>query len=187
MILHGFPAHIKDMPSALQPYWMHQNDLSVFDGVILLGESVVIPTSLRGEVSACLHSAHQGVAGMGNRARTAVFWPGISVDIQKTRDSCKPCDRVAPSQAHLPPVAPLVPTMPFESIVADYFHLEGHYYLVSADRFSNWTEVKKIRDDPKHRGSAGLIRALKHLFAGFGVPVELSSDGGPEFKSHEAA
>ena len=185
MIAQGFPSNVKSMPAPLQPYWAHRNELVVFDGVILLGERIVIPQSLRSEVSACLHSAHQGVSGMGNRARTAVFWPGLSVDIQEARNSCEPCDRMAPSQPHLPPVPPFVPTMPFEAIVADYFHLEGYYYLLSADRFSNWTEVKKVMDDPKHPGSAGLIRALKHLFAGFGVPVELSSGGGPEFKSQE--
>ena len=73
LITHGFPSNIKDLPASLQPYWVHRNDLLVFDGVVLLGERVVIPNSLRGEVSACLHSAHQGVSGMANRARTSVF------------------------------------------------------------------------------------------------------------------
>ena len=30
-------------------------------------------------------------------------------------------------------------------------------------------------------GAAGLIRHLRSFFASFGVPEELSSDGGPEF------
>ena len=94
-----------------------------------------------------------------------------------------PCDRMAPSQAFQPPVPPIVPTMPFEAIAADYFALGGHYYLVSVDRFSNWPEVKQIKRSANNVGTAGLIKALKHLFAGFGVPAELSSDGGPEFKS----
>ena len=147
--------------------------------------SIVIPATLRNEVSTCLHSAHQGVTGMGNRARTDVFWPGITNNSQQTQDSCDPCERMTPSQLHLPPIPPFVPTMPFEAIAADYFALGGYHYLVSVDLFSNWPEVKQIKDNPKHRGSAGLIRALKHLFAGFGVPIELSSDGGPEFKSNE--
>ena len=75
--------------------------------------------------------------------------------------------------------------MPFEAIAADYFTLCGHYYLVSVDRFSNWPEVKQIKRSEENVGTAGLVKALKHLFAGFGVPTEMSSDGGPEFKSSQ--
>ena len=36
MIAQGFPASIKDLPVALQPYWVHRHDLAVFDSVVLL-------------------------------------------------------------------------------------------------------------------------------------------------------
>ena len=151
----------------------------------MLGNRVLIPPTLRQEVLDSLHSAHQGVTGMGNRARASVFWPGISSSLQETRDSCEPCDRMAPSQPFQPPMPSTVSTMPFEAIAADYFELGGYYYLVSVDRFSNWPDVKQVRKSDNNTGTAGLIKALKHLFTGFGVPLELSSDGGPEFKSHE--
>ena len=46
------------------------------------------------------------------------------------------------------------------------------------DRFSNWPDVKQIKKSEKNTGTAGLIKALKHLFGDFGVPLELSSNGG---------
>ena len=38
----------------------------------------IIPPSLRKEVLECLHSAHQGTVGMKARARSSVYWPGMS-------------------------------------------------------------------------------------------------------------
>ena len=73
IITEGFPPNVKDLPPALHPYWIHRNDLMVLDKVVMVGERIVIPKALRGEVSDCLHAAHQGVTGMGNRARTAVY------------------------------------------------------------------------------------------------------------------
>ena len=73
-------------------------------------------------------------------AQSAVFWPGISYDIDRTRKVCRTCTRNAPSQASLEPVPPLIPTTPFEAIVADFFELIGMRYLVIADRLSGWSE-----------------------------------------------
>ena len=53
-----------------------------------------------------LHSAHQGVSGMISRADQSVFWPGITLDIQKKRDNCLTCTRNAPSQPMTKPVDP---------------------------------------------------------------------------------
>ena len=184
-IVDGFPANSSELPLPLQPYWCHRNKLSIVDDVVMFENRVLIPPTLRQEVLDSLHSAHQGVTGMGNRARASVFWPGLSISLQSTRDACEPCDRIAPSQPFQPSIPPTIPTMPFEAIAADYFELGGYYYLLSVDRFSNWPEVKQIKKSENNTGTRGLIKALKHLFAGFGVPLELSSDGGPEFKSHD--
>ena len=91
--------------------------------------------------------------------------------------------RLSPaSQQQLPPAIPYEPTAPFEAIAADYFHLEGRYYLVTVDRFSNCPGVYQIKSGTDFAGVPGLIRALREIFGTFGVPLELSSDGGPEFK-----
>ena len=69
------------------------------------------------------------------------------------------------------------PTTPFECIAADYFNLNGSHYLVCADCLSGWINAYGA----PAAGSKGLIACLRLLFCGKGVPVELSSDGGPEF------
>ena len=184
-IINGFPDDASQLPAQLQPYWQYRNQLSVVDHVVMFRDRTVIPPVLRQEVCNSLHSAHQGTTGMSERAKQSVFWPGISQSIQTTRNNCNTCWKIAPSQPHLPPVEPSVPTSPFEAIASDYFKLHDHWYLVVVDRFSNWPHVTKVEHNPSTIGAKGLIRALKRFFATFGVAHELSSDGGPEFTANE--
>ncbi len=92
-----------------------------------------------------------------------------------------------PSQARLPPVEPHIPTTPFEAIAADYFDFHGYHYLVVADRLSGWIEVQQIKVGTNEAGAEGLCKTLRRMMVTFGVPVEISSDGGPEFKAGETA
>ena len=85
------------------------------------------------------------------------------------------------SQIRLPPIEPWISSTPFEAIACDYFLLRGWYYFVAADRLTGWTEQSRIKSGTKGAGSAALCSALRTISATFGVPVEISSDGGPEF------
>ena len=75
-------------------------------------------------------------------------------------------------------VVPEIPRFPFQLIAADYFTFKGQGYLIIVDRFSNWPVVKHCAT-----GATGLINALKDVINTFGVPEELSTDGGTEFTS----
>ena len=88
------------------------------------------------------------------------------------------CHKTAPSNPNLPPKQPEIPRFPFQRIAADYFTFKGQGYLIIVDRFSNWPVVKHCAT-----GATGLINALKDVINTFGVPEELSTDGGSEFTS----
>ena len=184
-IQKGFPANKSDLDNQFHDFWNYKNGLYVFDNVIMYQDRIVIPPSLRAEVLKTLHAAHQGPGGMMSTAQTTVFWPGISVDIERERQLCKNCNRNAPSQAHLEPVPPVFPTTPFEAVVGDYFKLHGMNYLVIADRLSAWTECYRTKSGTDESGSRGLIQLLKRFFGTFGVPQELSNDGGSEFTAED--
>ena len=118
---------------------------------------------------------------MEQRACTIVYWLGISKDIRKTREGCADCNRNAPSQAATPPLPSTPPLSPFEAVFADFFDYRVCHYLVVGDRLSGWVEVLSSTAGTNLAGSAGLVRHLRSFFATFGVPEEISSDGGPEF------
>ena len=156
----------------------------VQDEVLMYNDRVIVPPSLRHRVLQHLHSAHQGISTMEQRARNIVYWPGLSKDIQDIRERCTDCNRNAPSQAATPPLPSPPPSTPFEAIFADFFDYGGCHYLVVGDRFSGWVEVLRSTAGTDLGGSTGLVRHLRTFFATFGVPEELSSDGGPEFTAH---
>ena len=178
LIEYGLPQTRGEFPEELQEYYQFREHLHTVDGVILYKDRTVIPPSLRQEVLNVLHSAHQGVTAMTSRAESSVFWPGITKAISDTRASCHQCNRIAPSNPSAPPAPLTNPEYPFQCICADFFQYKGCNYLVVVDRYSNWPIVERAHD-----GSLGLIDCLRRTFVTFGIPDELSSDGGPEFTS----
>ena len=181
MSAHGFPESVRDMPIQLAQYWRYRHEIYSIDGVLLYRSRIIIPPSLRLEVCDHLHAAHQGTSQMSGRAGETVFWPGITSEVFQSRQNCEPCQIGAPSQTHLPPAEPFVAICPFQAIVSDYFHLRGQDYVLMVDRFSNWPHLAQVKRDQGMSGSEGLVRVLRELFAMFGVPEQLSSDGGPEY------
>ncbi|VDI39086.1 Hypothetical predicted protein [Mytilus galloprovincialis] len=83
---------------------------------------------------------------------------------------------MAPSQPCAPPTPPVYLDNPFQWLCADFFHYKGVNYLVVVDRYSNWPIIERAHNDAQ-----GLIDCLRRTFVTYGIPDELSSDGGPEF------
>ena len=54
---------------------------------------------------------------------------------------------------------------------------------MAGDRLSGWVEIFKSPTGTAKSGATGLISTLRMLFSTFGVPKEISSDGGPEFSA----
>ena len=142
----GFPDSQHDLPSDIKEYHMFHNGLRVVDGVICYKTRLDIPKELRAEILLALHSAHQGVSGMNNRVEQAVFWPGLSEHVVKTRYTCKTCTRNTPSQAALPPKKPPSPDYPFQLIVGDYFSLQGFNYLILVDLYMGCPSSQQGRE-----------------------------------------
>ena len=70
-------------------------------------------------------------------------------------------------------------------ICSNFFQLAGNHYLVVVDRLSGWPEVVQVKTGNGPSGAKRLCQALRQVFATFGVPEEISSDGGPEFVANE--
>ena len=176
----GFPNDKNELPERIKEYFRFREHLYTVDGVVLYKRRIVIPKSLRNDILSVLHSGHQAVTSMTSRAEDTVFWPGITEAIAVTRERCHDCNSNAPSQPNAPPTPTIQPVYPFQCICADFFKNEGSNYLVIVDRYSNWPIIERAKD-----GAKGLIDSLRRTFGTFGIPDELSSDGGPEFIASE--
>ena len=104
----------------------------------------------------------------------------MDADIDQVRSQCRDCNGAAPSNAKEPLLAPPEPEYPWQLTVMDYFETSGCYYLVIADRYTGWPEL--YRQNGK---AVTLIRTCRNLFAQFGIPEEIASDGGGPFSSYE--
>ena len=186
-LLRAIQQNFRGEYDGISEYMRYKDSLFVQGGVVLYHDRAVIPRSLRASVLDTLHSAHQGVSSMQQRAQAIVFWPGMTRDIENKRKCCSDCNRNAPSQAILPTVPASPPSSPFESIYADFFDFGGHHYLVAGDRLSGFSEIFQTPTGTSNAGSFGLIKCLRKWFGTFGVPRELSSDGGPEFAADATA
>ena len=159
----------------LKPYLRVRKNLRTIDGVPMNGDRVIIPECLRDSILEILHSAHQGVLGMGLRANQSVYWPGLWDDLDRVRNSCRTCVKIAPSQANLPPIDPITPEYPFQHICADFFMLDGHVYGVFVDRFTGWPGL--------FTGSSGddVTTFLARVSEKYGCPMTCTTDGGSNF------
>ena len=97
-IQQGCPDSQYDVHADIREFQKFRHGLSVVKGVVCYKHRIVFPRSLRGMALDILHSYHQGISGMMSRADQSVFWPRITLDIQKKRDTCLTCTRNAPSQ-----------------------------------------------------------------------------------------
>ena len=88
VIMSGWPDTRNEVPVEVRQYWDSRDQLSVSDGVIYKGLRIVIPPSLRKEMLRLIHTSHLGIVKCKQRAREAMFWPGMNVDIESTVKDC---------------------------------------------------------------------------------------------------
>ena len=180
-VVNGFPKQRENLDPQLKTFWNVKDRLSYEKNLVLLDDRIVIPTTFRATILNNLHSAHHGVSSMSRRANQTVYWPGMEADIRNRRYSCSHCNENAPSQTKEPYSEAPKPMYPFQYICMDYFEIGHHSYLSCVDRFSGWLTIIHF----KNATSLKLISACRNIFIAYGVPEELSSDGGPQFTSSD--
>jgi hypothetical protein len=179
----GFPKSPEELSPQHRFFWKIRNDICTEDGIVLYGSQIVVPEAKRKEILVKLHASHQGIERTKQRARRAVFWPGITSDITNTVRSCTQCQENQQSIVREPMVLEHLPSRVFEEVAIDLFSHSNNHYLVYVDRLSGWPTIDVwIGKDPCTKD---VTRVLSKNFADLGIPVKLRSDGGPQFKSSE--
>ena len=167
------------LPPSIKEYHQFRRHLYSSDGIENYKDQNchrTFPTTFMPVCPTCCPPGH---ISHGIKGGSINFLAWHHKSIQATRANCSHCNRMAPSQAALPPTPPTLPEYPFQCICADYFHYQSCTYLVIIDRYSNWPIVERAKD-----GAQGLTNILRHTFATYSIPDELSPDGGPEFIPH---
>ncbi|PIK58449.1 hypothetical protein BSL78_04670 [Apostichopus japonicus] len=72
-------------------------------------------------------------------------------------------------------------TQPWQRVHIDYAEVKGQNFLLVVDSHSKWLEVLPMNTTT----STATINVLRTLFARYGLPIQLVSDNGPQFRSEE--
>ena len=115
--------------------------------------------------------------GQGNHC----YWPKMSSQIEDMISRFGECLKYKPSK-HKKELKPRpVPTQAWQKIGSDLFELRQKNYLIITDYYSLQPEVYEL----KAANSKQVIVLMRDIFARHGVPSELVSDNGSQYKSKE--
>ena len=181
MIKNGWPSNPREVPKSLKIFYKCKESLEASEGCIFYGDRIFIPTSLRAKVLGMVHREHLGVQRCKSVARSVMWWPGMTTDIEKFVAACHPCKTFARKKPDVGFI-PWPPTKhPFERVHLDHFFHENETFLVIVDDFSGWVDVQK---NPS-TSTKCVVKSLKSFCAIFGLVKELVSDNGSCFSSEE--
>ena len=115
-------------------------------------------------------------------AKSYVWWPKMDQNIEDLAKSCSACQ----SNRDAPAAAPLHlwtwPAKPWQCIYIDFAGpLRSKMFFLVVDAHSKCPEVFEMLSTT----SSVTIRVLHHLFAAYGLPLQIFSDNGPQFCSRE--
>ncbi len=166
----------------LDPYFARRHEFTVQQDCVLWGIRVIVPPKLQRTVLQELHEGHIGVVKMKSLARSYIWWPGLDKEIEQCAKSCVGCGQ----HQHNPSKAPLHPwiwpSKPWQRIHIDFAGpFQNAMYLVVVDAHSKWPEVKIMSTTT----SDNTITELREIFSRNGIPDQIVSDNGPQFRSTE--
>ncbi|XP_048252587.1 uncharacterized protein K02A2.6-like [Haliotis rufescens] len=180
-VQNGWAATHVDCSAQVKDFWTFREEISCVDGIVYKGSKVVIPSKLRVEMLQCIHSGHQGMTKSKERAREILFWPCMNKDIERTVERCAVCQEHRKSPCKEPMISSEVPTLPWQVVATDLFHMDGREYLVVVDYYSRYFEVALLTNTK----ASTVITHIKSIFGRHGVPMRVVSDNGPQYACAE--
>ncbi|RXN21973.1 Transposon Ty3-G Gag-Pol poly [Labeo rohita] len=175
----GWPSSQSKLPVEIRKYFPFRDELTVDEDIIMKGQKVVVPESLRSEYVTIIHRGHPGLEATKRRARGIVFWPSLNKDIENQVLSCSICNSLKSHQQKEPLHLHYIPDLPWSTVAMDIFEWNGQHYLALVDSYSGWFEIDLLRD----LSSSTVITKLKRHFSVHGSPHKVLSDNGTQFTS----
>ena len=106
VIIGGWPTSSKSVEAQLRPYWSVRDRLSVLDGLVFMGERLVVPQTMREYVLDIIHGSHFGIEKSKLRALQSVYWPSILKAIENKVMCCQLCQRHQKANVKEPMILP---------------------------------------------------------------------------------
>ncbi len=164
----------------LESYYNIRDEMSTYDGLVLVGSRIVIPEVLRSDMVTLVHESHMGMEKTKSRVRQVIFWPGMSKDIEDKISTCSTCLKFQNANCKEPLMQHEIPELPFLNVAMDFLTFQGEDYLAVVDYYSKFPELCPV----KRKTAKCLISHCKSIFARHGIPEIIVADNQP-FNSFE--
>ena len=176
----GWPESMQDLPEPLRAFWCFRDELAIHDGVIVKGNRIITPSSLRSECLEKLHDGHQGLSSTLQRARRSVYWPRMQDDIENMIQNCDQC-QIHGNKKSKVPQRQISASRPMEILGADIMDFKGRPVLVQIDYYSGYILV----DPLSSQTSSAVAARINDNARRFGLPDRIITDNGPCFRSEK--
>ena len=93
--------------------------ISLQDGLIFMGERVVVPKVAKSGLLKSIHNSH--LVGVLNIARECLYWPGMTEEIKNYVSTCEACREYEQGQRKETLTSHERPSRPWEFVAADPF------------------------------------------------------------------
>ena len=181
VVSKGWPDSKHQMSPYINPYFSFRDEITIENGILLRGERIIIPKSLQYEMKNKVHSGYLGINSCLRRARTYLYWPGMSAEIRQFVENCNTCSSFHMKQATQPLFMHEIPDRPWQKLGIDLFSIKNRNYLVTVDYFSQFFEVDYLSDTT----SLTILSKLQAHFARYGLPDKIISDNAPQLTSKD--
>ncbi|XP_055844353.1 uncharacterized protein K02A2.6-like [Episyrphus balteatus] len=160
-----------------------RQELSIAEGCVLKGSQILLPHKLVQRAIALAHKSHMGIVKTKQLLRTKIWFPDLDKKVEETVSQCHIC-QVVNNQNHREPLSIVeLASTPFEKVSMDFAGPlpNGKYLLILVDEYSKYPFVEQIHSTK----FIDVKKVLTKIFSAFGTPLNLKSDNGPPFSSHE--
>ena len=123
------------------------------------------------------HRSHLGIQYTLNTAHEIMFWPRMHAEITEVVRRCETCQLAQPQQQRQPLMSYPILTPTWQFVASDCFEINGRYYVVLVDIYSDFIELSQLPD----LNSNALIKAIKPVFATHSAPAIPITDNGTNF------
>lgn len=171
-------------PQDLVRYQAFDKELGVREKILVRGERIVLPATLRRRALEIEHRGHPGVVSMRRRLRERVWWPCMDNDVGNMVQECAGCAAVSKQHPPEPMLRKDIPDRAWQEIAIDFFSAKDcATFLVVVDYFSRYLKVVEMKGTAAEK----TIEALETIFNEQTYPETIRTDNGPPFAGQQFA
>ena len=125
-VMKGWPDHRDSLEYDVKPYFSVRDEITVAQNLLLKGDRIIVPSSIHANIRSLVHQGHPGIERCKARARSSVYWPGLSQEINDLVSNCGICQEFRNYQSRETLLPHEVPNVVFIMVLGN-IHLN---YLV---------------------------------------------------------